>query len=280
MSTEMNKDLYIIECVTNLHVGSGDNDFGLIDNRIQRDVITNYPVINASSLKGAFASHFNSEDDGKRTKEGKVIFGRGNDTEKDGDENFKGQGKYKFFPANLLAIPVRSSSSPYYLVTSDQIIKDYNDLLSLFKNKKSDIEKLSLNKGKENKKLDLEGQQINASKTTFRGEDIYVIEDKEFSKIVENLPVIARNHLDNGESKNLWYEEIVPRKSIFYFGIDKGVAEKEKEYENKFNEKILFEYKDSEGNKKGEKNIIHIGGNVTVGFGACKIMKLGDYDGK
>ncbi|MDP0505812.1 MAG: type III-B CRISPR module RAMP protein Cmr4 [Fusobacterium sp. JB019] len=275
MSTEMNRDLYIIECVTNLHVGSGDNDFGLIDNRVQRDVITGYPTINASSLKGAFASHFNNEKDKKRTKEGEAIFGRGNDTKKDEDKNFIGQGKYKFFPANLLAIPVRSSSRPYYLVTSDQIIEDYNEIHTLFKGEESNLKS---NKDNKKENLDLEGEEVKAEKINFREKDIYVIEDKEFSKIVENLPVIARNHLDNGESKNLWYEEIVPRKSIFYFGIDKGVAEEGTKYEEDFNNEILFEYKDSEGNKKGEKNIIHIGGNVTVGFGACKIMKLGDIN--
>lgn len=275
MSIKMNKDLYIIECVTNLHVGSGDNDFGLIDNKVQRDVITNYPTINASSLKGAFASHFNSgEDKDKkiRTEVGKKIFGRGNDTE----NGLEGQGKYKFFPANLLAIPVRSSDKPYYLVTSDQIIEDYNEMAELFNQ-----EEIKTSEIKPTGKVELEGKEVDKRVIDIKflkhlEEEILIVEDDELKEIVENLPVIARNHLDNGESKNLWYEEIVPRKSIFYFGIDKGVAENE--YENKFNEKILFEYKDSEGNKKEKKNIIHIGGNVTVGFGACKIMKLGDIN--
>ena len=35
-----------------------------------------------------------------------------------------------------------------------------------------------------------------------------------------DLPIIARNTLDDdGKSQNLWYEEVVPHKSIFYFAI-------------------------------------------------------------
>lgn len=279
MSTEMNKDLYIIECITNLHVGSGDNDFGLIDNRVQRDVITGYPTINASSLKGAFASHFNSEEDKKtRTKEGEIIFGRGNNIKKDEDQKMIGQGKYKFFPANLLAIPLRSSSRHYYLVTSDQIIEDYNEMAELF-----DQEEIKTSEIKPTGKVELEGKEVDKRVIDIKflkhlKEEILIVKDDELKEIVENLPVIARNYLNNGKSENLWYEEIVPRKSVFYFGIDKGVADKGTKYEEVFNEKILFEYKDSKGDKKGNKNIIHIGGNVTVGFGACKIMKLGDIN--
>lgn len=257
MSIEIKKDLYLIECLTNLHVGSGDSDFGLIDNRVQRDVVTSYPTINSSSLKGALAVHFNDEDGKQRTQDGKKIFGRGND----GTNDFDGQGKYKFFQANLLAIPARSIDKPYYLITSDQIIKDYIEMAELFATKF----KLQSSKNK-SLSIELEGKERKVEEIVFNEETIYVLEDNEFSEIVDNLPVIARNHLENGESKNLWYEEIVPRKSLFYFGIDRGVENQD--LENKFNKEILF---DSNGG-----NLIHIGGNVTVGYGACKISKLGD----
>jgi CRISPR-associated protein Cmr4 len=46
-----NNKAYIIKTKTNLHVGSGDINFGIVDNEVQRDTITNLPVINASSLK-------------------------------------------------------------------------------------------------------------------------------------------------------------------------------------------------------------------------------------
>lgn len=264
--TAIKKNLYLIECITNLHVGSGDNDFGLIDNRVQRDVITSFPTINASSLKGAFAIYFNeekSDENGKpiRTEDGKKIFGRGNN----GDNDIDGQGKYKFFPANLLAIPMRSMEVPYYLVTCDEIIESYNEMAGLFGTEEIKKTTIVLNK-----KVELEGIEIESRKTKFAEKEIIVIDDKYFKELVENLPVIARNHLENGESQNLWYEEIVPRKSIFYFGIDKGVENSN--LENSFDKKIDF--------NKNEKKLIHIGGNVTVGYGACKITKLGDKNDK
>ena len=42
-----------IELITNLQVGNGEANFGVIDNLIQRDAATGFPCINASSLKGA-----------------------------------------------------------------------------------------------------------------------------------------------------------------------------------------------------------------------------------
>ena len=49
-----NVELYIIECATNMHVGSGDASFTVVDNQVERDVITNFPTIN--SAKCSFIS--------------------------------------------------------------------------------------------------------------------------------------------------------------------------------------------------------------------------------
>ena len=53
----MKATLYTIECISNLHVGSGQDNDGVIDGLIQRDVVTDLPCINASSLKGALREH-------------------------------------------------------------------------------------------------------------------------------------------------------------------------------------------------------------------------------
>jgi CRISPR-associated protein Cmr4 len=50
----MKTTLYKINTLSNLHVGSGDINFNVIDNQVQRDPVTNLPNINSSSLKGAF----------------------------------------------------------------------------------------------------------------------------------------------------------------------------------------------------------------------------------
>jgi len=61
----MKIELYTIKCLTNLHVGSGDINFNVIDNQVQRDSVTNLPNINSSSLKGAFREHFSKIDETK-----------------------------------------------------------------------------------------------------------------------------------------------------------------------------------------------------------------------
>ena len=67
-----------------------------------------------------------------------------------------------------------------------------------------------------------------------------------------DLPVIARHYLDNGESKNLWYEEVVPHDSVFYTFI----LTPDKEMELDLNE------------------IIQIGGHASIGCGFTKFTQL------
>ncbi|MDE5759515.1 MAG: hypothetical protein K2I11_00795, partial [Bacteroides sp.] len=56
----MKTKMYVITTMSNLHVGSGEYNMGVIDNLVQRDVLNNYPNINSSSLKGALREYFES----------------------------------------------------------------------------------------------------------------------------------------------------------------------------------------------------------------------------
>lgn len=67
-----------------------------------------------------------------------------------------------------------------------------------------------------------------------------------------SLPIIARNHLNNGISDNLWYEEFVPRGSVFYTVI----MTPEKECALNFGEPV------------------QIGGNASIGYGFTKIEEI------
>lgn len=81
-----------------------------------------------------------------------------------------------------------------------------------------------------------------------------IIDDKEFEELCsdDNLPIIARNCLENGTSSNLWYEQILPAETVFYTLIDsKGCN-------------LLFE----KLNK--EECFVQIGANATIGYGYCK----------
>ena len=69
----------------------------------------------------------------------------------------------------------------------------------------------------------------------------------------ENLPIIARNCLENGLSANLWYEQVLPSKTVLYFftsGDVKGFAE------------------------ALDGSLVQIGANATVGYGYCRITKI------
>ena len=81
--------------------------------------------------------------------------------------------------------------------------------------------------------------------------------DDDLKEVCKRLPVIARNNLENGISANLWYEEVVPRESQFYFFVSRPETSD------------LFE--------QGLKQVKHtsqIGGNASVGYGLCKLKRI------
>ncbi|ABR54021.1 CRISPR-associated RAMP protein, Cmr4 family [Methanococcus vannielii SB] len=267
---DVKKELYIIEAITNMHVGSGDANFGIIDKTVQRDVLTGFPAIYSSSLKGSLRDYFvglKSEKTGINDLIIDHIFGKeGN------NENGSIQGKYKFFEAKLLGLPVRSNKRPYLIATCPQILNDFLESAKIFaselSNEISDLGTIDLLNGEifVNGKIDdeiIEGHKVESSANLWEnlekllGNDFVIFSNEKFMEICAELPVIARNKLDNGESKNLWYEEIIPRKTKFYFGVDLGSGE----YNNKFTKNI-------------DDKIVQIGGNATIGYGFAKLENL------
>lgn len=282
-----NFEIYKIRCLTNMHVGSGDVSYTLIDNQVQRDVITGFPTINSSSLKGSLRSCLDPQ---KEESSGiRYIFGHKED----------GIGKYKIFPGMLLSIPVRSNVKPFFRATCPRIIKDFLGFIEKFQLKTKDIQNIETLKNdlkelqkvtdenknsicilknfnsdidiKSNKKLMVEGIKANLKEKVLLkkeerikeifGENLILIDDNSFSEIVNRLPVIARNKLNNGESENLWYEEIVPRETRFYFAVISPKSESNKEeYKTVFN--------------KVTRKLVQIGGNATIGYGYCDIESI------
>jgi len=82
------------------------------------------------------------------------------------------------------------------------------------------------------------------------------LKTEDFKSVVSSLPVIARNNLENGVSKNLWYEEIVPHKTLFITYI--GVTESH-----------LADF-----DKVLKEELLQIGANATIGYGLCKFYKI------
>jgi CRISPR-associated protein Cmr4 len=268
----MKRELYTITTLSNLHVGSGDINFDIIDNQVQRDAITTLPTIHSSSIKGAFR-----EASGEGNQYTKYIFGPDNT-----DKNAHQTGAFHFFDASLLTRPVRSNKKAYFNATSPGVIKDFLLLLEDFgiefdDSLKNELIEFSKLKPKKNEPLIFEAldgvilEDYDSSTSThdvstvekFLGNDLALLEDGDFKAL--DLPVLARNYLVNGESKNLWYEEVVPKKSKFYFVVAKPTnldnADKKENldaYEKKFD---------------GTFNI-QFGANKSIGYGFSKVKKV------
>ena len=273
----MKTTLYKITTLSNLHVGAGDINFDVIDNQVQRDSISNLPNINSSSLKGAFREHFTKE--GKaQSNMVKYIFGPDNS-----DNNSHESGAYSFFEAQLLTRPVRSSVKAYFNATSSQAIKNLLNTIENFNIEfdntlKQELEKLSNIKVQKGTPIIFDNIQntiledekavhhnFDTSKLKeFLGDNLALFDDNDFQNL--DLPVLARNYLVNGESKNLWYEEVVPKQSVFFFCIAKPNNIDPKDYDQKI--------KGFENRFDNEGQIVQIGANKSIGYGYTKVAKV------
>jgi len=107
----MNTKLLYLFTRTPLHVGAGAS-VGAIDQPVQRERHTRYPIIPGSSIKGVLRDHFERDPETKSAITD--LFGKGNE---DGDKDFHA-GKISFGEAHLILFPVRSAKGSYALATS------------------------------------------------------------------------------------------------------------------------------------------------------------------
>ncbi|KGL48551.1 type III-B CRISPR module RAMP protein Cmr4 [Porphyromonas gulae] len=233
---------YIIRCLTNMHVGKGDATYEVVDKCVQRDVTTGTPCIYSSSLKGALRQFFSKQG----FTELDYVFGADVNRDKKNNSNENNEeehsiGNFTFFQANLLAYPVQTTQKniSYILKTNEALQKPIEELANLL-SAPFDIKEMLPEGHKEHEEP---------------------LSNEDF----EQLPVIARNKLDNGKSENLWYEEVVPAESRFVFFVS---------YDEK-DEKIFKEF-----NTKIQKGVIQIGANGSIGYGFCKITNIEDSSKK
>jgi CRISPR-associated protein Cmr4 len=108
---------------TPLHVGAGSS-VGAIDQPIQRERHTGFPIIPGSSLKGSFADHWNdsltTDEKGNRTRgtttDAAWLFGAD-------DANNACAGALSFSEARLLAFPIRSAKGGYAWITCPMLLQ-------------------------------------------------------------------------------------------------------------------------------------------------------------
>lgn len=230
--------LFTIEVLSNLHVGNGEINYGLIDNLIQRDPVTEQPNINSSSLKGALREYFKHLEE-EKTRKGitakwtvEKIFGS-DPKEKDNRK----QGSVRFFEAELLVIPVRCNDKPYKMVTSKDTIEDFKEKMKSFGIVVTD----------------------DKVKKVFGPLDNVLESYEDFKNYCSNdeLPVISRNNLENGQSSNLWYEQVLPRHSRLAFVVMGNESDDFNEFCKALN-----------------NSVVQIGANATIGYGYCKITEV------
>lgn len=227
----MNTYVFKITAKTNLHVGNeSGNDFTIIDKAIQRDPLTGLPCINSSSLKGAInefcckspKSKLKGDDDKTKALR-KNLFG--SDKLNKNDDSQKGEAI--FFDAKLLFLPQQDDMTLFHYATSDNVIAMLNDRVKLFN-----------------------PTFYFAKPDDYNGKAV-ITDNDNFTVLCsdDNLPIIARNVLDNGESKNLWYEQVLPAETVLYTIIQEE------------GEELAEALKDQ---------IVQIGANATIGYGYCK----------
>ena len=96
---------------TPLHVGAGAS-VGAIDQPVQRERHTGFPIIPGSSIKGVLRDYLGPKGKGISSGDIDVQFGRGGD-----GENFAA-GHLSFGEARLVAFPVRSAKGAFALAVS------------------------------------------------------------------------------------------------------------------------------------------------------------------
>jgi CRISPR-associated protein Cmr4 len=294
--------MYIIETLSNMHVGSGDTHFGMVDNLIQRNPVTSVPVIHASGLKGAIREYFDhllKYDSSKTTLNNDEIielFGNEVQSSPETPGDLKNSpGHLIFFEANMLTLPLRSNQNVFYNCTSETIITDYLDMFDDFVKKSPEFNELKtflktmVYNAHDfyyfNEAVDLEIEDYSRAKkyeSTIPDsvkkvlsdylkidiDNLAIFDSSLFSRICkDSIPVIARNYIkQDGTSGNLFYEEVLPRKTSLYFlvGYDSHL--------NQNGKKDLREKFEKEFNNNGKA--YQFGANYSIGYGFSKIVKV------
>lgn len=260
----MSVNAYLIQCITNLHVGSGDANYGIVDKLVQRDTVFNYPTIHSSSLKGALREHYEKiwENDIGKIND---VFGKKTANDSDAES-----GNCNFLNADLMALPVRCSHKQFALTFCPQSIEAINTKAQMLVNKNllktpTAFDKLFTNDNINSIYLEDDNiqkaihtkillEKVEMAGFTALDKQYAIVSNDKFDNYTDNLPVIARNRL--GENKNLWYEEVVPHQSLFITYIISN-----SENYSEFKKELL-------------KNIFQIGANSSVGYGLCKFHKI------
>ncbi len=268
---------YRIVCITNLHMGAGAKNYGIVDLEVQRDVVTSEPTMHASGIKGAlrsYAEHYHRSTAGERID---ILFGKKPKKEKDLDSE---AGSLVFFDGDLAFRPCRSTggSRPFQPCTSySQVALILDKAAALGVRQDAVLEPppespvpVSFGNASdasvEGLKRAADGGSdnawLNAARWLFPSEEGFVmLGDSDFNNI--GLPIIAHNSLnEHGESENLWWQEVVPHGSVFVTFV------------GGYDDSELDDFEKFCGIGKADSAPLQFGADRSVGLGFATMEKL------
>lgn len=119
-----NTSIAIIYAVTPCHAGSGSS-LGVVDLPIQRERHTNWPMIQASGVKGAFRANFERfKNNISEASRGEIKeFEKLTDSVFGTSEGTGYAGSLSIGDARILAFPLRSNVSPFVWITCPAVIR-------------------------------------------------------------------------------------------------------------------------------------------------------------
>ena len=267
---------------TAIHAGSGQS-LDVIDLPIQREAHSGYPVIFGSSLKGALRAHA----DHNNAEHLSTIYG---------SENAEHASAIRISDAKLIALPVRSLTTHFRLVTCPHLLERLNrDLAQIGKKKalaipsvknETEIRTADQKDQKDQTNLFLEEyrytvrtceklshwQQQIADLTGQNSEqlaNLSVISNDQFAHICQTATAIAPHIAIDNKNKTvkggaLWFEETLPPETLLYSLIS-AVDARHKDTTLKATE-VLKAFK-----QPLTESYLQVGGNETVGMGWCNV---------
>ena len=198
---------------TAVHAGSGRAAGGATDLPIQRERVTQYPLVQASGLKGALRASFRErkkvKDDDQLVKE---IFGEA------GGEDNNYAGAVSVGDARLLLLAVRSLKGVFAYVTSAHALSLLRRTAELIA-QPLDLPQIPAPKGESTALVAPSSELIMDKKKENKKDDYVVLEDFSFiaqpsEEVKQIADWLAANALPQGEVYKYWRESLPKRLCI------------------------------------------------------------------
>lgn len=267
--------------VSPIHAGSGTATT-TVDLPIQREKHTNWPHVQASSVKGAFREHFRLYYPNYLENINQIF---GSDEQDNwGSDKPSYPSQVVFSDAKLLAFPVRSNHTPFVHVTCPAVLKRLVDDLALGGDSLdlnfpefSENEFVVIN-GEFDKQMILEDVLLKQHSQKFGFthpliqdlEKLVLVSDAVYKYLVQSgTEIQTQIKIDHKtgttQDGSLRYQELLPQDSVLYILTIFGPVLETNELKAEQIKKFI---------QKTTEKFIRIGGDATLGRGLCKVQWL------